>query len=70
VTAARNARVGWLPLQARMATLSKNSSHRVVPYTHDALVTDRSAAAVSVQAIRDVVRAVRQSSVLPSKSGA
>ena len=39
VTAAQNAQVGWLPSQDRLATLSTNSSHRVVPYTHDALVT-------------------------------
>ena len=42
-----------------MATLSTNSSHRVVPYTHNALVTDRTAAQTSIQAIRDVVHAVR-----------
>jgi pimeloyl-ACP methyl ester carboxylesterase len=59
VTAERDALTGWLPLQDRMAALSSNSSHRVVPYTHDALVTDRTAAQTSVQAIRDVVYAVR-----------
>ena len=37
VTAARDAQAGWLPLQNKLATLSTNSSHRVVPYTHDAL---------------------------------
>jgi hypothetical protein len=42
-----------------MATLSTNSSHRVVPYTHDGLVTDRTAAQSSIGAIRDVVRALR-----------
>jgi len=42
-----------------MATLSTNSSHRVVPYTHDALVTDQTAAHSSVGAIRDAVHAVR-----------
>ena len=59
VTAARDAQAGWLPLQDRMATLSTNSSHRVVPYTHDALVTDQTAAQTSIRAIRDVVHAVR-----------
>jgi pimeloyl-ACP methyl ester carboxylesterase len=59
VTAARDAQVGWLPLQDRMATMSTNSSHRVVPYTHDALVNDETAAQTSSQAIRDVVHAVR-----------
>jgi len=59
VTAARDALAGWLPLQDQMATLSTNSSHRVVPYTHGALVTDQTAAQTSIQAIRDVVHAVR-----------
>ncbi len=62
VTATQGAQRGWLPLQDTLATLSANSNHRVVPYTHDALVTDRSAAQVSTQAVRDVVRAVRSSS--------
>ena len=59
VTAARDALEGWLPLQERMATLSTNSSHRVVPYAHDALITDQTAAQTSVHAILDVVHAVR-----------
>jgi hypothetical protein len=42
-----------------MATLSTNSSHRVVPYAHDALVNDQTAAQTSSQAIRDLVDAVR-----------
>jgi pimeloyl-ACP methyl ester carboxylesterase len=59
VTAARDALTGWLPLQEAMARLSTNSSHRVVPYTHDALVNDQTGAQTSSQAIRDVVHAVR-----------
>jgi pimeloyl-ACP methyl ester carboxylesterase len=59
VTAAQDAMAGWLPLQDRMATLSTNSSHRVVPYAHDALVTDQTAAQTSIGAIHDVVHAVR-----------
>ena len=59
MTAAQDALAGWLPLQDKMATLSTNSSHRVVPYTHDALITDQTAAETSTQAIRDVVAAVR-----------
>jgi hypothetical protein len=43
----------------KLATLSRNSSHRVVPYTHEALITDQTAAHISSQAIRDVVHAVR-----------
>jgi pimeloyl-ACP methyl ester carboxylesterase len=59
VTAAQDAQEGWLPLQDKLATLSSNSSHRVVPYVHNALVTDRTAAQESIRAIRDVVQAVR-----------
>jgi pimeloyl-ACP methyl ester carboxylesterase len=59
VTATRDAVDGWLPLQDKLATLSRNSVHRVVAYTHDALITDREAAQTSTQAIRDVVHAVR-----------
>jgi pimeloyl-ACP methyl ester carboxylesterase len=64
VTATRDALAGWLPLQDRMARLSTNSSHRLVPYTHDALVTDRTAAEASTQAIRDVVHAARFATAL------
>jgi pimeloyl-ACP methyl ester carboxylesterase len=64
VTATQDALAGWLPLQDGMATLSTNSSHRVVPYTHDALVTDQIAAQASIHAIRDVVHAVRSNVAL------
>ena len=64
VTATRDALAGWLPLQDRMARLSTNSSHRLVPYTHDALVTDRTAAEASTQAIRDVLNAARSATPL------
>jgi pimeloyl-ACP methyl ester carboxylesterase len=64
VTAARDAEAGWLPLQDQMATLSTNSSHRVVPYTHDALITDQTAAHTSIDAIRDVVHAARFATAL------
>lgn len=59
VTATQDALAGWLPLQDRMATLSTNSSHRLVPFAHDAVVTDQTAAQTSIQAIGDVVHAVR-----------
>ena len=59
VTAGLDAEIGWLPLQDEMAKLSTNSSHRVAPYTHDALITDRTAAQTSIEAIGDVVHAVR-----------
>jgi pimeloyl-ACP methyl ester carboxylesterase len=64
VTATRDALAGWLPLQDRLARLSTNSSHRLVSCTHDALVTDRTAAEASAQAIRDVVHAVRSATAL------
>jgi pimeloyl-ACP methyl ester carboxylesterase len=63
VTAARDAQPGWLSLQEKMATLSTNSIHRVVPYTHDALITDQTAAKASSQAILGVVHAVRFGSI-------
>jgi pimeloyl-ACP methyl ester carboxylesterase len=69
VTAAEDALAGWLPLQDEMATLSTNSSHRVAPYTHDALVTDQTAARTSIDAIRDVVHAVRSAVPLTNPSG-
>lgn len=59
VTATVDAEVGWLPLQDELVTLSTNSSHRVVAHTHEQLITDPTAALVSTEAIRDVVRAVR-----------
>ncbi|NOT25439.1 MAG: hypothetical protein HOP16_04990 [Acidobacteria bacterium] len=59
VTASRDAQTGWLPLQDELVELSANSIHRVVPYTHAEVVTDRAGAEVSSQAIRDVVHAVR-----------
>jgi pimeloyl-ACP methyl ester carboxylesterase len=64
ITATRDALAGWLPLQDRMARLSTNSSHRLVPYTHDALVRDRTAAEASTQAIRDVLYAARFATAL------
>lgn len=59
VTATQDAMPGWLPLQDRMTALSRNSSHRLVPYTHDGLVIDRVASQASIAAIHDVVNAVR-----------
>jgi hypothetical protein len=59
VTATRDAMNGWLPLQDEMVALSTNAVHRTAPYTHDAIIEDQNASQVSVQAIRDVVIAVR-----------
>lgn len=60
LTASQGAQKGWLPLQGELATLSRNSSHRIVPFTHDELVTNQDAAQASIEAVRDVVKAVRQ----------
>ena len=60
VTAAKGAMNGWLPLQKRLAALSTNSIHRVEQgVTHTSLIEDRSDSAISIQAILDVVAAVR-----------
>ena len=64
ITAAQDAQAGWQPLQDRLARLSTNSSHRVVPPTHIALVTDQTAARTSIQAILDVLQAVRSNATL------
>ena len=59
VTASRDAQTGWLPLQEELVELSANSLHRIVPFTHSEVVTDRAGAEVSSRAILDVVHAVR-----------
>ena len=64
VTASRDAQAGWLPLQDEMAALSTNSIHRVVPYTHASLVMDHVASQTSIDAIGDVVRAVRRARIV------
>ena len=60
VTAAKEAQVGWLPLQDEMAGYSSNSVHRVLPNTnHAELIDEKSGAAQAGQAILDVVESVR-----------
>ena len=60
VTAAKGAQAGWLPLQDKMAGLSTNSAHRVLPeIDHPGLIHDRAGAAQASQAILDVVASVR-----------
>ncbi|RFU21850.1 alpha/beta fold hydrolase [Geodermatophilus marinus] len=49
----------------RMAGLSTNSSHRLVGATHAGLVDEEHGAALSVQAVADVVQAARAGSPLP-----
>jgi pimeloyl-ACP methyl ester carboxylesterase len=66
VTALKDALEGWVPLQDELAKLSRNSSHWAVPTaTHASLVEYRAEAAISSQAIREVVGAVRTSTLLP-----
>ncbi|POH64352.1 alpha/beta hydrolase [Cryobacterium zongtaii] len=56
----------WPAKQAAMASLSTNSSHRVVDgATHASLVSDEADAAATTQAILDVVTAVRTTAPLP-----
>jgi pimeloyl-ACP methyl ester carboxylesterase len=60
VIATESAHAGWLPLQEKMASLSTNSTERVIrDATHTSLIEDRNDSAISVQAILDVVAAVR-----------
>ena len=60
VTAAEDAHAGWLPLQEKMASLSTNSTQRVIQdATHTSLIEDQGDSAISIQAILDVVDAVR-----------
>lgn len=64
-TAAKDAQPGWLPLQDEMVDLSTNSVHRVMQNaTHTSLTEDEGDSAISVQAILDVVAAVRSGTPL------
>jgi pimeloyl-ACP methyl ester carboxylesterase len=66
VTAGKGADAGWLPLQDRMTGLSTNSVHRSLPDTdHPGVIHDKAGAAVSSQAILDVVASVRSGAPLP-----
>jgi pimeloyl-ACP methyl ester carboxylesterase len=66
VTAGEGQQAGWSAAQDRMATLSTNSLHRVVPATHESLLADESDSTFSARAIADVVRSVRSRSPLPT----
>jgi pimeloyl-ACP methyl ester carboxylesterase len=60
LTAVEDAHEGWLPLQEKMVGLSTNSVQRVIQdATHGSLIEDRADSAISIQAILDVVEAVR-----------
>ncbi len=66
VTALKDAQEGWSALQDEVPKLSSNSSHwTLATATHASLVEDQANAALSSQAIREVVAAVRTSKPLP-----
>ncbi|MCW2578924.1 MAG: alpha/beta hydrolase fold protein [Blastococcus sp.] len=55
----------WLAGQERMAALATDSAHRQADAGHGALLGEERGAASSVQAVEDVVRAVRAGTPLP-----
>lgn len=60
VTAAQDADEGWLPLQEAMVSLSTNGIQRLIQdATHTSLVEEQGDSEISIQAILDVVAAVR-----------
>jgi pimeloyl-ACP methyl ester carboxylesterase len=60
LTAGVGSDAAWSTAQARLAKLSSNTAHRVVDgATHEALVADREYAAITTQAIVDVVMSIR-----------
>jgi pimeloyl-ACP methyl ester carboxylesterase len=58
---------GWGAAQDRLARLSTNSSHRVARATHGGLLEDSHDAATSVDAVTDVVDAVRAGAPVASR---
>jgi pimeloyl-ACP methyl ester carboxylesterase len=67
LTADRGNAPGWIAHQDKMATLSTNSLHRVVPgATHQSLMDNPKHAAAVSQAIHDVVVSVRTGAPLAS----
>jgi pimeloyl-ACP methyl ester carboxylesterase len=66
VTAVEDAHEGWLPLQEKMVGLSTNSVQRVIQdASHASLIEDEGDSANAIQAILDVVAAVRSGEPLP-----
>jgi hypothetical protein len=60
LTAGSGSAADWSAKQNTLAALSTNSAHRVIDgATHSALLTDEKYAAVTTQAILDVVTSVR-----------
>jgi pimeloyl-ACP methyl ester carboxylesterase len=65
VTAGKDAMTGWLPLQKEMTGLSTNSVQRMLlDATHASLTEDEHEAQASIQAVLDVVGAVRSGGAL------
>jgi pimeloyl-ACP methyl ester carboxylesterase len=61
LSAGTDSQAGWAPAQAKLAALSSNAVQRTVDdATHQAFLDDKRFAAESSQAIRAVVRAVRE----------
>jgi hypothetical protein len=68
VTADTGNAAGWEQAQDKMATLSTNSSHRVAKdTTHRTLLHDETDSTQAIQAIHDVVVAVRTSQPLAAR---
>ena len=66
LTAGSGPDAAWSAAQNHLATLSTNSVHRVVAgATHEGLIGDERHAAVTTQAILDVVASVRRPAPLP-----
>ena len=66
VTAREGQQSGWSVAQDRLAALSTNSVHRVVPATHQSVLVDEGDSTYSAHAIADVVRTVRTGSPMPA----
>ena len=65
LTAGEGGRPGWMSKQNKLAALSTDNAHHVVPgAAHADLVVDQRAAAVTSRAVRDVVASVRTGTAL------
>jgi pimeloyl-ACP methyl ester carboxylesterase len=67
VTATEGQQRGWATAQDELAALSTNSSHRLVPATHESLLSEPGDVANSLAAVQDVVRSVRSGSSVPAR---
>jgi pimeloyl-ACP methyl ester carboxylesterase len=65
VSATVDTQQGWHEAQDAMVSLSSNSDHRLAPgQTHGSLIVSEEGAAISAQAIRDVIESVRTGAAL------